>query len=885
MRNFRATFKSLLQRTRTCGLILAQLTFISLFPLVGVSAQDQPAPLWTTYDPPVLRADYLGKLSLELLVAGDVEVLFFVPFGTSPFRPETVETWNRAATQDIDGHVVSVFRQALEASYLRTFLSTSRRGFFDAGLLNVGRLFFDRPEDTRAHSPHMLRILSVPVNLPQSRVERIGETVQYASHVVNLVIPSFGNVRLSGNGFQAEDLARVTRLFYEHFVDAYDSIAITQREIYFSLPGSSIVGGGYNHRVRNPVEGLGRELTDDSAYFGSDGRLRNLLSFISLDGLNNPSLIIHEIAHSWWDFWDWNELTGLEAPINRSHGPSLFFPGAINGHEVVRGEDTTGFVFKELPPSKWGLVRLANPTILYRMGLIGPQEVPDTLVFENQDQWRDLFDGDTDRVEGGYRRVPIDKVIARHGTRRGPVDRDWYVGTVVVSRDGLLSGDEMNYLNFITARQESESGPPGNPSYFQSSDGLARLHTGIMPKTAPEAVNDPPLPMVDLPVARSEFPGVLLEELLPRRIEAGTEVSVSGLITDPQFPDSASALCCVQWNRKRAYRYMSGEQVCSPVVGGRFSTSTVFEVRDVGIYSLSLRIQSNVLGEYQSSFWPGEIKGIEVFHREIDQDLRQTTLYFPDFVDGGGWSVQLALSNINPAAAAEVVVEVYDQQGQSVLDLFDSAATFEIPSQGSRVFRSVGGTEIRRGWIQVRGQTASVRGLLTYRNIGTGLEVSVEPVELGNHFALFVEESSGIGTGLAIFKPDPASTIEFRIRDEDGIDPLGERFVTHPVGGETFQQRVGSIPEWFDVDGIDTEFLQDFQGILLLRSEAGSLFAPVGIRFGKRGESLSAVPVIQVSGVPESPTQLAAAFNDLFVGKRAATDFPTVYADFWCGAN
>ena len=54
--------------------------------------------------------------------------------------------------------------------------------------------------------------------------------------------------------------------------------------------------------------------------------------------------------------------------------------------------------------------------------------------------------------------------------------------------------------------------------------------------------------------------------------------------------------------------------------------------------------------------------------------------------------------------------------------------------------------------------------------------------------------------------------------------------------------------------------------------------------FGKRGKSLSAVPVIQVTGVPESPTQLApadeAAFNDLFVGKRAATDFPTVYADF-----
>ena len=265
------------------------------------------------------------------------------------------------------------------------------------------------------------------------------------------------------------------------------------------------------------------------------------------------------------------------------------------------------------------------------------------------------------------------------------------------------------------------------------------------------------------------------------------------------------------------------------------------------------------------------------------------TLYFPDYADGGGWSVQLAVSHIGTTEDAAILVTAYDREGQSIPGFFDFDDPFEIPPLGTRVLKSAGGhadpeREFRRGWIEVKTDTASVSGLLTYRNIGTGLEVSVEPVELGNHFALFVEESSGIGTGLAIFKPDPASTIEFRIRDEDGIDPLGEGFVTHPVGGETFQQRVGSIPEWFDVDGIDTEFLQDFQGILLLRSEDGSLFAPVGIRFGKRGESLSAVPVIQVTGVPESPTQLApadeAAFNDLFVGKRAATDFPTVYADF-----
>ena len=266
---------------------------------------------------------------------------------------------------------------------------------------------------------------------------------------------------------------------------------------------------------------------------------------------------------------------------------------------------------------------------------------------------------------------------------------------------------------------------------------------------------------------------------------------------------------------------------------------------------------------------------------EIPELEPVATLYFPDYVDGGGWSVQLAVSNIDTTAAAAVVVTAYDKEGQPIPGFFDSEATFEIPALGSRVLRSTGMGEIRRGWIEVGTDTASVSGLLTYSNAGTGLEVSVEPVEFGSHFALFVEESSGIGTGLAIFKPDPSSTIEFRIYGEDGINPLGEGLAR--VGN--FNQVARTIPEWFDTDGINTEFLQDFRGILLLRSEDGSLFAPIGIRFGKRGESLSSVPVIRVTGNDgDRPSTLApadeAAFNTLVVGQRAATNFPTVYVDF-----
>ena len=157
-----------------------------------------------------------------------------------------------------------------------------------------------------------------------------------------------------------------------------------------------------------------------------------------------------------------------------------------------------------------------------------------------------------------------------------------------------------------------------------------------------------------------------------------------------------------------------------------------------------------------------------------------STLYFPDYVVGSGWSVQLALGNIDAATDAEVVVEVYDQGGAPIRDLFDSGSAFEIPPLGSRVLRSAREGSLRRGWIQVRNPSTTIRGLLTYRHAETGIEVGVEPVPLGKRFALFVEDSADVGTGLAIFKPQPDAGIEFRYPRSGGGEPDGRS--PHPGG-------------------------------------------------------------------------------------------------------
>ena len=230
------------------------------------------------------------------------------------------------------------------------------------------------------------------------------------------------------------------------------------------------------------------------------------------------------------------------------------------------------------------------------------------------------------------------------------------------------------------------------------------------------------------------------------------------------------------------------------------------------------------------------------------QTSDDATFYFPDYVDGGGWAVQLVLFNPDATTAARITVAVYNQNGQRVSGLF-ARSSISIPSLGSQVLRSSGTGSIRRGWITVEADAPSVSGLLTYRHNQTGIEVGVEPAEFGTRFALFVEESSDIGTGLAIFKPDDSTGVELRIRDEDGNDPLDGEVVR--VGN--FNQRAKTIREWFEDGGADTSSVSDFRGLLFLQSSDGSRFAPLGLRFGKTQGSLSAVPVVELAAADDCP--------------------------------
>ena len=237
-------------------------------------------------------------------VVGDVETLEFERWSESE-DGYVAATWTRTGTTAIDGRLVSIFNVTWSHEEVRDLLLTWRG--FDEPFVRTGAMKI--PAATGGDDDfYRLLVPVAPLNLPESRTERIDESTQYASHVVNLVIPGFGDGRLTRDD-QAYDRDMVTRQFYEHFADEYDSIAIVAAETTLSENYVAFHGN-----VRNPISGLGTDVFDNSEHYGSAGVLRSVELYTDAR-FTAMELSHHEIGHQWVDLGGRFVLLTLDVPV------------------------------------------------------------------------------------------------------------------------------------------------------------------------------------------------------------------------------------------------------------------------------------------------------------------------------------------------------------------------------------------------------------------------------------------------------------------------------------------------------------------------------------------------------------------------------------------
>ena len=561
-------------------------------------------PLWFDPQPRLIRADGTEGLAFEnFLIGGDIETVYFRRWSRAAGEVVT-ETWTRTGTRTLQGRLVSVFNPTwAEWELWDTFIG--RRRGFDKPLVDFGTIRIPSngdPEDDDFEEMR-IRLPVAPLNLPESRVQRIGDNVQYASHVVNMVVPEFGNDRVDGDDY-AFQIEEVTKAFYEFFPDVYDSIAIVTAEQH---PSSGFQA--YHWNVRNPIEGLANWGTFDyTDRYGSRGALRSVEVYRDA-GFTTAWLSNHEIGHQWADYWHWSKMAGflqLAGWEPQRHTP-LLYPG-----EVLLGSIL-------LPSRRIALADDGEGDVLRHREHARPVPLPsdNALSHGTHRAGRSAGNGglrEPGAVQHGLAKRPGHRHRRRRRSSGGPHQRHHgrarcaqRPGGLVVAacdarslaeRTAVTPGDELLELLRRAARGAVRRDDIRRDATVLRSDRRPRdpRHDGrtvrrfaYRQRPAAAGVRRPDRP--------GEFRGVELDEEIPGSMTVGETIAFTGTITVAQAADIVE-VCVEHWHAGGPPDDDGDEfrtsTTCGEPAGNRFDIPLRFD--EAGRYGLAVLLKDQADG-------------------------------------------------------------------------------------------------------------------------------------------------------------------------------------------------------------------------------------------------------------------------------------------------
>jgi hypothetical protein len=292
-------------------------------------------------------------------------------------------------------------------------------------------------------------------------VSDIDELRLHANGRVARLVTPLASVWTTSNA-NANARAVAARL-YSHLKDDFDFIVLIgsadANAIFSSYEGIHIP-------ARNDVQGIGLALSDNTAAFGSAGRLRGVVQLNRRNGLRNgPSL--HELLHAWANY---AADTGLAAHWNFSSSGG----GQLGGFDGSTLRDLGGGRFQATSgqPGRTGFGQNANggnsvpysDVELYLMGLRAAAGVPDLMV-ANSPAFVDAANGIFSAT--GFTTHTIDSIVARLGPRVPDVassPKNFKLLVVVLAR-AELGDSEFNSLD-EDVRLFGLAGDDGRPNEF-----------------------------------------------------------------------------------------------------------------------------------------------------------------------------------------------------------------------------------------------------------------------------------------------------------------------------------------------------------------------------------------------------------------------------------
>ena len=500
-----------------------------------------------------------------------------------------LETWSRTSSRTINGRVVSIFTLRYPATILGDLLLYPHGHDFPQ--VPLGRLDGLGSEGP-ATSPLVVWLRIASSDLVPSQVDIVtdesGEGVaQYASHVVNLVIPGFGDSRVS-HGVGAFDVEGAAKHFYRDFLDTYHTLAFIPQRSPLSIDDA------FNRNVKNDIEGIGAPVMDRQADYGST-MLRSIQLYTA-GFLGHHATTLHQIGHHWGDETALASISGITpGGIEPQRHTPLLDGGATLLGAVLHGTRRVEPVSAGPSDSRLSY-RIAgattpiafHPLQQYRMGLLSASDVAPVTVFVDQSQFQDTnLPAIGTMVSGDTQKVTINEIMAALGVRRGPVFRNWRLAFVVVS-DELITAREMNFYNYYARRAAALRGTrsyDGFGTLADATDGGMTLHTAITPRghvsDAGQNENDD---VGYTALGRRDLRGLFFDVAVPARIEAGASITLAGMVDSEILSGEYESLVF------RFARYgdplAKAKTVQASLQAGRFSVPLHFTAAEVGAYAL-----------------------------------------------------------------------------------------------------------------------------------------------------------------------------------------------------------------------------------------------------------------------------------------------------------
>lgn len=471
-------------------------TVLCLLVALEVAAQSVTS---ISFDPSVVRPGRKQDVTLKVVTTADVsQIRVDRPDGTQPMMTVVAPGSFTLALQATD----------LTGTYVREDVGRAFVGFLrlldsNKRVLATYNAFITVRDDT----------------MPSVAITEIDATMRMTPHVLNIRTTA---------GTDLRSQQAVAKQFYRRLSDDYDFL-----HLVYALPSFP---GNRNHRVlRNQVLGIGLQVLDDGASWGSAKMLTGVTSF-PIDTYYDlgEKAASHEIGHQWVNYLQ------LPETAPGPHWPPSSMAHHLMGFNIAGSSVGGDWPWRLATASNGDPIYIAETALddfsnldLYLMGLMTPGEVGTEYVVT----------GGLGPCAGCVATVvplTVDHVIATVGPRSPAASypRTFRIGTVVITNDRLLNDDELTAFDYFTVRGESTVMLPSNTGlagrttvrpFHLATHGRASLDTRLTPN--------------EFIVSASEF----LPRYLPTSggsvtvhgtgFNVYTSVTVGGKAVDTQFVD------------------------------------------------------------------------------------------------------------------------------------------------------------------------------------------------------------------------------------------------------------------------------------------------------------------------------------------------------------